>query len=157
MWGSPELCYTKDRTPDPLFVKKLQAYDDKLFVRWNAKFRRFEIWRHAKAGPSDHAIHILPVKFPKLDDRVLNKLKERDLWRYGRKQYGKVNDLGLDIDNYNDHVKLAQERDLLNKCEGLASDKLWYIMKREFDNPKSRAFWNVPMGETKVGGKLIHA
>ena len=141
MWGSPESWYTLDRKPDESFCRKLAQYDDKLFVRWNNPYKRFEIWRHVKQGAWNRKVHIMPVKHSKLDNRTLQAIKECDLWQYGRKPGGKCNDYWRDIDNYNDHVELQRELSTTRMAEGLASDELWWRARRHFGSPKSRALW----------------
>ena len=141
MWGSPELCYTSDRKAPDWFVKELKQYDDKLFVRWNNLKKRFEIWRKVFARVGDPSVHVMAVKHKQLDDRTLDELKACDLWRYGRKRFGRVNDYMRDIDNYNDHLELSRTRQFQNECEGIASDHLWFAAKRFFGNPKTRALY----------------
>lgn len=144
MWGSPEGWYTQDRVAPESFLLKLKKYDDKLYVRWNNKRRRFEIWRSVRQGVwGKRGIHVMPVRFPNLDNRILHSLAECDLIRYASKRYGRSIDFERDMDNYNDHVEIARELQAERMYEGLAHEELWYRAKREFGNPKSRAHWTV--------------
>jgi hypothetical protein len=139
MRGCPESWYSLDRTPSESFVNKLTRYDSALSVRWNHRLKRWEIWR--KVGQKK--FFVMRCHFPNLDNRILRRLWEGDLWRYGRKEHGRCTDIWNEIDAYNDAVEKSRERETDNLLRSIAYYELYPAAKRAFGNPKSRM--NVPV------------
>lgn len=149
MWGSPESHYTSDRKASPEFVTALKRYDQLLYVRWNNARHRFEIWREVRKGVwGKRGVHVMPVRYPQLDSRILADLASCDLIRYAQRPHGRIADFERDMDNYNDHVAVARELQAERDCEGIARQELWPAARRLFGTPKSRALWT-------TGGKAL--
>lgn len=79
--------------PDRNIVKKIQNYDPKLFVKWDNRRERFELWRNREENKGGGEVLVTPIlksiyddddplEFCPLDERILFWIYLADSWRF---------------------------------------------------------------------------
>jgi hypothetical protein len=72
--------------PNPVIVRKLKTYDNKLSVKWNNEYHYWEIWRREATGnkritpivEAIYNIHGDNFKFVPLDNRIVDWISNAD-------------------------------------------------------------------------------
>jgi hypothetical protein len=117
--------FTTDRDSwhtDDWIKNDLKGYDDKLDAKWNNKEH---LWWIIRETPKHQWVMLFKAK--ELDNRILEKLYEADVWRHGARNYEDM------IQSYNDKVDRDLKRYQREEAMEIA-ERAWVERVREHKN-----------------------
>ena len=112
----PYLVHVTDSVND--IPQRVKAYNNSLFVVWNARTEKFEIHSHENKGST----YCFEVPHKTLDARVIEQIRRTDVRNRGMK-------IIEEMDESNRRLEEAEERKRKNWIEDVAKETRWHFKK----------------------------
>ena len=144
--------------PNDVIVRKIKAYDPKLYVLWNNKAKCFEIWRRMPWGPR----LITPIvgaiynnhggqDFCPLDDRIIHWLYSSDTQRKGLERNWRWLDAKRFMDQQRKKKQISERT-----FRYIAADN-YALLNSDFTNPMvDDSDWIKPDIKSKCNNKVCY-
>ena len=123
-------------TPDRVMVKRIKEYDKQLFVEWDEWDCRFKIYRKSDhmCGPTTPIMVVQndDGSFRPLDMRVMQKLREADLWHN--------EDIIKNLDERNNEMDFKRRVALSDYVQQVAKEDLYNLPQFHGSSARGRVW-----------------